>query len=120
MHKIILVKLENVRTLLSEQGYVTDNAVSMAVFLSMSLEKPLLIEGPAGVGKTEVAKAMAAAMQTDLIQRFRNSWRFFQFYHAEILHEMTDLFTELCIQTRKFFVNDRIFFFKIRIVDIQV
>ena len=68
MHKIILVKLENVRTLLSEQGYVTDNAVSMAVFLSMSLEKPLLIEGPAGVGKTEVAKAMATAMQTDLIR----------------------------------------------------
>ena len=68
MHKIILVKLENVRTLLSEQGYVTDNAVSMAVFLSMSLEKPLLIEGPAGVGKTEIAKVMAAALQTDLIR----------------------------------------------------
>ncbi len=34
----------------------------------MSLEKPLLIEGPAGVGKTEVAKAMASAMQADLIR----------------------------------------------------
>jgi MoxR-like ATPase len=62
------VKLENVRELLSEQGYIADHAVSMAVFLSMSLEKPLLIEGPAGVGKTEVAKAMASAMQADLIR----------------------------------------------------
>jgi MoxR-like ATPase len=62
------VKLENVRELLSEQGYIADHAISMAVFLSMSLEKPLLIEGPAGVGKTEVAKAMATAMQADLIR----------------------------------------------------
>lgn len=62
------VKLENVRELLSEHGYIADHAVSMAVFLSMSLEKPLLIEGPAGVGKTEVAKVMASAMQADLIR----------------------------------------------------
>lgn len=40
----------------------------MSVFLSMQLEKPLLIEGPAGVGKTEIAKVMAAALQTDLIR----------------------------------------------------
>jgi len=40
----------------------------MSVFLSMKLEKPLLIEGPAGVGKTQIAKTMATALQTDLIR----------------------------------------------------
>ena len=40
----------------------------MSVFLSLQLNKPLLIEGPAGVGKTEIAKVMANALQTDLIR----------------------------------------------------
>ena len=61
-------ELEKFRILLTEQGYITDRAVSMSVFLSFQLEKPLLVEGPAGVGKTEIAKVMAAALQTDLIR----------------------------------------------------
>lgn len=60
--------LAQIRVMLSEQGYITDDAVSMAVFLSMQLQKPLLVEGPAGVGKTEIAKVMASALQTDLIR----------------------------------------------------
>jgi len=60
--------LAKIRTMLSEQGYITDDAVSMAVFLSMQLQKPLLVEGPAGVGKTEIAKVMANALETDLIR----------------------------------------------------
>src|SRR6476659_9446789 len=40
----------------------------MSLFLSLQLNKPLLIEGPAGVGKTEIAKVMAKALQTDLIR----------------------------------------------------
>jgi MoxR-like ATPase len=60
--------LESVRQLLSEQGYITDSSIVMSVFLSMQLKKPLLIEGPAGVGKTEVAKVMARALDTDLIR----------------------------------------------------
>ena len=54
--------------MLSEQGYITDESVSMSVFLSLQLNKPLLIEGPAGVGKTEIAKVMAKVLQTDLIR----------------------------------------------------
>jgi MoxR-like ATPase len=63
-----LYSLLNIRTMLQEQGYITDESVSMSVFLSLQLNKPLLIEGPAGVGKTEIAKVMAKVLQTDLIR----------------------------------------------------
>ena len=62
------LQLTDIRSLLAEHGYITDEAVSMSVFLSLKLNKPLLIEGPAGVGKTEIAKVMARALQTDLIR----------------------------------------------------
>ncbi|MGI8635693.1 MAG: AAA family ATPase, partial [Segetibacter sp.] len=64
-HKI---ELNEIKKMLAEQGYITDDSVSMSVFLSLQLNKPLLIEGPAGVGKTEIAKVMARAMETDLIR----------------------------------------------------
>jgi len=54
--------------MLQEQGYITDDAVAMSVFLSLQMNKPLLIEGPAGVGKTEIAKVMSRALDTDLIR----------------------------------------------------
>ncbi len=54
--------------MLEEQGYITGDTVAMSVFLSLQLNKPLLVEGPAGVGKTEIAKVMANALQTDLIR----------------------------------------------------
>ena len=54
--------------MLATQGYITDERVAMSVYLSLQLEKPLLIEGPAGVGKTEIAKVMAKALDTDLIR----------------------------------------------------
>lgn len=59
---------ESIQTLLENQGYQTDPQVVMSVFLAMQLNKPLLIEGPAGVGKTEIAKVMARALNTDLIR----------------------------------------------------
>jgi len=61
-------QLSRVQKMLSNEGYIGDNAIAMSIFLSMSLEKPLLIEGPAGVGKTEIAKVMAAALDTNLIR----------------------------------------------------
>jgi MoxR-like ATPase len=54
--------------MLREQGYIADDIVGMSVFLSLQLNKPLLIEGPAGVGKTEIAKVMAKALNTELIR----------------------------------------------------
>jgi len=48
--------------------YLTVPKVETAVYLALVLEKPLLVEGPAGVGKTEIAKVLAELLQTDLIR----------------------------------------------------
>jgi MoxR-like ATPase len=63
-----MITLNDIKRMLQEQGYITDDAVAMSVFLSLQMNKPLLIEGPAGVGKTEIAKVMARALDTDLIR----------------------------------------------------
>jgi len=63
-----MIQLNDIKQMLFQQGYITDESVAMSVFLSLQLNKPLLIEGPAGVGKTEIAKVMAKALQTDLIR----------------------------------------------------
>ena len=60
--------LDKIRRMLNEQGYITEPAIVMSVFLAIQLKKPLLVEGPAGVGKTEIAKVMARALDTDLIR----------------------------------------------------
>jgi MoxR-like ATPase len=49
-------------------GYVTDAALATSIYLSMRLRKPLLIEGHAGLGKTEVAKVLATSLATRLIR----------------------------------------------------
>lgn len=61
-------ELSQIKKMLQEQGYIDDGAIAMSIFLAMKLEKPLLVEGPAGVGKTEIAKVMAKAMKTELIR----------------------------------------------------
>ncbi len=53
---------------LHEAGYLTDDATALTAYLSGALEKPLLIEGPAGVGKTELAKAVARATDAELVR----------------------------------------------------
>ncbi len=58
----------DVSTALSEQGYLPDDGISTAVFLAMTLERPLLLEGEAGVGKTELAKALSAMTGGELIR----------------------------------------------------
>ncbi|MEE2717872.1 MAG: MoxR family ATPase [SAR324 cluster bacterium] len=61
-------ELENIQRLLEQQEYIADRSIVMSVYLAMTLKKPLLVEGPAGVGKTEIAKVMAQALETDLIR----------------------------------------------------
>ena len=56
------------RDRLGEVGYLADDATATTTYLTGVLEKPLLVEGPAGVGKTELAKAISASMGAELIR----------------------------------------------------
>jgi len=60
--------VEDVRSRLAATGYLADDATATVVLLADRLRKPILVEGPAGVGKTELAKAIAAARSADLVR----------------------------------------------------
>lgn len=60
--------IEDVREALAGEGYIADERLATTVFLQSRLDKPVLIEGPAGVGKTELAKALAAATGRRLLR----------------------------------------------------
>lgn len=63
-----IAAIEQVQELLSQQGYICDRALATVVFLSLKLGRPLFLEGEAGTGKTEIAKALAAALGRRLIR----------------------------------------------------
>jgi MoxR-like ATPase len=60
--------VEDVQTALADNGYLADVGLSTAIFLALSLQRPLLLEGEPGVGKTEVAKTLAAWTGGELIR----------------------------------------------------
>jgi len=60
--------IADVRRLLAGQRYICDNNIATVVYLATSLGKPLLVEGPAGVGKTELSKAIAGSIDARLIR----------------------------------------------------
>jgi MoxR-like ATPase len=65
---LLLDSVDAVLEALHEQRYVADRGLATAIFLSLRLPKPLLLEGEAGVGKTEVAKTLAAIARAPLIR----------------------------------------------------
>ncbi|TMK86537.1 MAG: MoxR family ATPase [Actinobacteria bacterium] len=60
--------VDDVQQALRDQSYLADHGLGVAIHLALSLDKPLLLEGEAGVGKTEVAKALSAALSRRLIR----------------------------------------------------
>jgi MoxR-like ATPase len=58
----------DVRERLAAVGYLPDDAIATTVYLAAALGKPLLVEGPAGVGKTELAKAVAEITDAELVR----------------------------------------------------
>jgi len=63
-----IASIDAVQSMLADQGYVCDRALGTVTFLSLSLGRPLFLEGEAGVGKTEIAKALAAGLGKRLIR----------------------------------------------------
>jgi MoxR-like ATPase len=61
-------EIKKIHEMMESADYVTDAAIATSVHLAMTLKKPLLIEGHAGVGKTEIAKVMAKMLGTSLIR----------------------------------------------------
>ena len=60
--------VDDVIARLRAHAYVCDRRIATAVFLADRMEKPILVEGPAGVGKTELAKTLAEALSAELIR----------------------------------------------------
>ena len=60
--------LEDLKAKLNGENYIADDALAAVLYIAMKLDRPLLIEGAAGVGKTEVAKAAARAMGRELVR----------------------------------------------------
>ena len=60
--------IEDVQNLLRDQVYISDRALAVPIFLAMKLRRPLFLEGEAGVGKTEIARALAHGLGTNLIR----------------------------------------------------
>ena len=60
--------IQQIQDTLETRGYIADTEIATAIHLANKLERPLLTEGPAGVGKTEIAKVMADVLGTELIR----------------------------------------------------
>jgi MoxR-like ATPase len=60
--------IDHIKEALRDQQYLADRGLATSIFLALKLDRPLFLEGEAGVGKTEVAKALAGSLDTELIR----------------------------------------------------
>jgi MoxR-like ATPase len=65
---VSLITQQAVTDFLKAEGYIADNAIATAVFLAIRMEKPILIEGPPGVGKTGLAQALSSGLDFPLVR----------------------------------------------------
>jgi MoxR-like ATPase len=64
----LVSSVPDLQEILRGQSYLADRPLTTSIFLALSLHKPLLLEGEAGVGKTEVAKALSGGLDRRLIR----------------------------------------------------
>jgi MoxR-like ATPase len=64
----MFTSIADIQTSLASRQYVCDHSLATALFLALKLKRPLFLEGEAGVGKTEIAKVLAAVLDRDLIR----------------------------------------------------
>ena len=62
------MELNELKRKLDQANYIYDDLLATTLFVALKLGRPLLIEGAAGVGKTEVAKVMASALDRELVR----------------------------------------------------
>ena len=65
---VSMITQQAVTDFLKAEGYIADNAIATAVFLAIRMEKPILIEGPPGVGKTGLAQALSSGLDFPLVR----------------------------------------------------
>ena len=63
-----MMTLEELKQKMDAAGYVYDDTMATVLYVALLLGRPLLIEGDAGVGKTEIAKVMASALGRELVR----------------------------------------------------
>ena len=68
MSRLPFGSVDELHEALRGERYLADRGLSTAIYLAVSLDKPLLLEGEAGVGKTEVAKVLASLLGRQLIR----------------------------------------------------
>jgi MoxR-like ATPase len=68
MHPATFNSIDDLQQALRDRQYIADRGLATAIYLALKLQRPLFLEGEAGVGKTEVAKVIATLLDTDLIR----------------------------------------------------
>ncbi|MBT6306007.1 MAG: MoxR family ATPase, partial [Rhodospirillaceae bacterium] len=66
MTQMSINSVSEVEELLIKNSYIADNSLSTALYLALTLNRPLFLEGEAGVAKTEIAKVLAASLNRNL------------------------------------------------------
>jgi len=65
---VIPASIDELQSLLARERYIADRSLATSLFIALKLQRPLLLEGEAGVGKTDVARALSFALSADLIR----------------------------------------------------